>query len=73
MTITRELIENFKHYLIEEEKSSATLEKYMRDVTVFFTWLAGIVSTRREGHSIDHAGGEQISVIAHEVTRGAFF
>lgn len=41
MTITRELIEKFKHYLIEEEKSSATLEKYMRDVTVFFTWLAG--------------------------------
>ena len=41
MTITRELIEKFKHYLIEEEKSSATLEKYMRDVTVFFAWLAG--------------------------------
>ena len=41
MTITSELIEKFKHYLIEEEKSSATLEKYMRDVTVFFTWLAG--------------------------------
>ncbi len=40
MTITRELIEKFKHYLIEEEKSSATLEKYMRDVTAFFTWLA---------------------------------
>ena len=41
MTITRELIEKFKHYLIEEEKSSATLEKYIRDVTVFFAWLAG--------------------------------
>ena len=41
MTITRELIEKFKSYLIEEEKSSATLEKYMRDVTVFFAWLAG--------------------------------
>ncbi len=41
MTITRELIEKFKHYLIEEEKSSATLEKYMRDITVFFAWLAG--------------------------------
>ena len=41
MTITRELIENFKHYLIEEEKSSATLEKYMRDVTAFFVWLTG--------------------------------
>ena len=39
MTITIELIEKFKHYLIEEEKSSATLEKYMRDVTAFFVWL----------------------------------
>ncbi len=41
MTITIELIEKFKHYLIEEEKSSATLEKYMRDVTAFFVWLSG--------------------------------
>ena len=41
MTITRELIEKFQHYLIEEEKSSATLEKYMRDVTAFLVWLAG--------------------------------
>ena len=48
MTITRELIENFKHYLIEEEKSSATLEKYMRDVTVFFAWLAGCELDKRK-------------------------
>lgn len=41
MTITKVLIEKFKQYLIEEEKSSATLEKYMRDITVFFAWLAG--------------------------------
>ena len=39
MTITLEIIEKFKHYLIEEEKSSATLEKYMRDVTTFLVWL----------------------------------
>lgn len=38
MTITNELIEKFKNYLIDEEKSSATLEKYMRDVTAFFAW-----------------------------------
>lgn len=41
MTMTKELIEKFKQYLIEEEKSSATLEKYIRDVTAFFVWLAG--------------------------------
>lgn len=41
MTITKKSIEKFKQYLIEEEKSSATLEKYMRDITVFFVWLTG--------------------------------
>lgn len=41
MTITKELIERFKQFLIEEEKSSATLEKYLRDVTAFFVWLTG--------------------------------
>ncbi len=35
----KELIENFKYFLIEEEKSKATLEKYIRDVTAFFVWL----------------------------------
>lgn len=42
MTLTRDLIEKFKTYLIEEEKSSSTLEKYIRDVTMFFAWLAGL-------------------------------
>lgn len=41
MTITKNLIEKFKQHLIEEEKSAATLEKYMRDITAFFAWLAG--------------------------------
>ena len=39
--ITNEHIKNFKNYLITEEKSKATLEKYMRDITTFFVWLAG--------------------------------
>ena len=39
MTINVQLIENFKSYLIDEEKSQATIEKYIRDVTAFFTWL----------------------------------
>lgn len=37
--ITNELIQNFKTYLINEEKSSATLEKYIRDVVAFMQWL----------------------------------
>jgi len=39
MTITREHIEEFRLFLIEEEKAFATLEKYLHDVTAFFMWL----------------------------------
>ena len=37
--ITNELILSFKTYLIEEEKSENTIEKYIRDVTFFMIWL----------------------------------
>lgn len=37
--ITNELIHSFKTYLIEEEKSENTVEKYIRDVTFFMIWL----------------------------------
>lgn len=37
--ITRELLENFKNYLTEEEKSENTIEKYIRDITFFADWL----------------------------------
>lgn len=37
--INGELINRFKDYLIGEEKSRATIEKYIRDVTAFMVWL----------------------------------
>ncbi len=37
--ITNELITKFKIFLIEGEKSAATLDKYIRDVTRFMAWL----------------------------------
>ncbi len=37
--LTGELISNFKGYLIEEEKSKATLEKYIRDIETFYAWV----------------------------------
>ena len=37
--LTRELISNFKDHLIEEEKSKATLEKYIRDIETFYSWV----------------------------------
>lgn len=39
--ITIKMISKFKNHLIEEEKSSATIEKYIRDITVFQKWLNG--------------------------------
>ena len=37
--ITNELIQKFKMHLINEEKSSATLEKYIRDIIAFKAWI----------------------------------
>lgn len=37
--ITNNLINQFKNHLISEEKSQATLEKYIRDITAFMVWL----------------------------------
>ena len=37
--ITDKIIKKFKEYLIDEEKSKATIEKYIRDLTVFVSWL----------------------------------
>ena len=37
--ITGELISDFKTYLINEEKSIATVKKYLRDITAFMLWL----------------------------------
>ena len=37
--ITGAMIKKFKEYLNDEEKSRATIEKYIRDVTAFAEWL----------------------------------
>ena len=38
--ITMNLIVKFREYLLFEEKSKATVEKYIRDVTAFMGWVA---------------------------------
>ncbi len=38
-TITKEMLENYKLHLINEEKAAATVEKYVRDVAEFAEWL----------------------------------
>ena len=40
-TITDKIVEEFKVYLYEEEKSDNTIEKYIRDVRFFYKWLGG--------------------------------
>ena len=47
-TITQDLIENFENYLINEEKASATLEKYMRDIKAFSEWMSGSELDKRK-------------------------
>lgn len=42
MKISEQLIEKFKNHLIEEEKSEATLQKYIRDISAFFVWLSKV-------------------------------
>jgi len=39
--ITVETIKQFKDYLISEEKSEATIEKYIRDINAFYIWICG--------------------------------
>ena len=38
-TITIQTIKSFQTYLTEDEKSLATVQKYLRDVTAFYQWL----------------------------------
>ncbi len=45
--ITEDLIRNFRTSLIEEEKSTSTLEKYIHDLTMFATWLCGREVTKQ--------------------------
>lgn len=37
--VTKKQILNFKEYLLDEEKSTATIEKYIRDVMAFLVWM----------------------------------
>ena len=39
--ITKRTIEDYKNYLVEEEKCSVTIEKYIRDITAFVNWTEG--------------------------------
>ena len=35
------MINRYKEYLLNEEKSNVTIEKYARDIRTFYTWMEG--------------------------------
>lgn len=45
-TITNESLKSYRIHLLNEEKSDATIEKYMRDVTEFSVWCKQRLSDR---------------------------
>lgn len=44
--LTQEIISDFKGYLILEERSTATVEKYIRDVKAFSAFVNGAEITK---------------------------
>ena len=46
--ITDDLIEKFRDFLIDEEKASATQEKYMRDIRAFSEWASDYELNKRK-------------------------
>ncbi len=44
--LQQDLIQTFEKFLIREEKSRATIEKYMRDIRCFYTFLDGRAVTK---------------------------
>ena len=47
-TITNEIVLKFKRHLIEEEKSENTIEKYIRDVKLFFAYVKSVEITKEK-------------------------
>lgn len=46
MKILFDQIKEYKTHLINEEKSRATTEKYVRDIEAFYEWLSGEILRR---------------------------
>ena len=44
--LSTELIEKFKAHLLNEERSSATLEKYLHDLRIFYSFMEGRALTK---------------------------
>lgn len=66
--ITTEKITSFARYLKSEERANGTIEKYLRDVNAFATWMDGRSVTKelaalwKEHILTDHAPGTVNSI-----------
>ena len=47
MKITMDRILHYKEHLVNEEKSKVTVEKYIRDIEVFYKWIDGQELTKQ--------------------------
>ena len=57
--LTRSTLEKFKEHLILEERSSATIEKYCRDVSAFEDFAKGRLVTKELAVAYKKAGDEK--------------
>ena len=48
--LTMNKVEQFKWNLMEQERSEATIEKYIRDINAFFEWLVSYRITCNNGN-----------------------
>lgn len=46
--ISEKIIKDFCIYMLEEEKSAATIEKYLRDIKAFYIYLAGLECSKED-------------------------
>ena len=46
--VTAEVIGKYREYLWREEKARGTIEKYLRDIRAFETWLSAGVVTKEQ-------------------------
>ena len=69
--ISRELLDDYRDYLQDEERSGATVEKYLRDVQTFVKYLGTVRTEGRGERAMDQKGAsEQAYPLDREIVRG---
>ncbi|MBQ8525413.1 MAG: tyrosine-type recombinase/integrase [Clostridia bacterium] len=74
-TVSEKMINDYNNHLISNEKSSATIEKYIRDVRFFASWLGDIPLSKASLEYKKHLAGKYspVSVNAAISSLNSFF